>query len=90
MRSCNSRSQIEDLALDRDVERRQRLVGDDQRRLRGERPRDGDALALAAGEFVRIAVQRIRRQADLLDQIGGARAPLAAVADALDAQAARR
>ena len=53
--------QIEDLRADRDVERRDRLVADDQLRLDRERARDGDALALAAGEFVRIA--RVRSAA---------------------------
>ena len=45
--------QVEDLGLDRDVERRDGLVGDDQLRVQGERPGDADALALAAGELVR-------------------------------------
>ena len=39
--------QVQDLGLDRDVERRDRLVGDDQRGLQRQRPRDADALALA-------------------------------------------
>ena len=39
-----------------DVDARGRLVGDDHRRPRGERPRDGDALALAGGEQVGEAV----------------------------------
>ena len=38
-----------------DVERRHRFVGDDDIRDEGERPRDDDALPLAAGEGVRIA-----------------------------------
>ena len=45
--------QVDDLRLDRDVERRDRLVADDEVRLRRERARNADALALAAGEFVR-------------------------------------
>ena len=47
--------QFEDLRLQHDVERRRRLVGDQQLRL--ERAGDGDdhALALAARQFVRIA-----------------------------------
>ena len=48
--------QVEDLRLHRDVERRGRLVADDQLRLHRQRARDGDALALAAGELVRIAL----------------------------------
>ena len=56
--------QVDDLRLDVDVERRDRLVGDDEVRLDRERARDGDALALAAGEFVRVALARRARQAD--------------------------
>ena len=58
--------QVQHLRLHGDVERRDRLVGDDELRLEGERAGDADALALAAGEFVRIAVHRVRRQADAL------------------------
>ena len=54
--ATRSRDQVEDLALDGDVERGGRLVGDQQVGLAGERHRDGDALALAAGELVRIGV----------------------------------
>ena len=47
--------QVQHLRLDRDVERRDRLVGDDHSRLEHQRARDRDALALAAREHVRIA-----------------------------------
>jgi hypothetical protein len=57
--------QVEDLALDRDVERRQRFVCHDQHGVGRQRAGNGDALTLTAGEFVRIAVQCIRRQANL-------------------------
>ena len=46
--------QIDDLRLHRDVERRDGLVADDERRLEREGARQPDALALAAAEFVRI------------------------------------
>ena len=46
----------QDARLDRDVERRQDLVAEQQRRLGDEAARDGDALALAARQFVRKAV----------------------------------
>ena len=52
---CRSTSRFSDLRLDRDVERRDRLVGDDELRLQDERARDADALALAARELVRVA-----------------------------------
>ena len=47
--------QVEHLRLDRDVERRDRLVADEELRLHRERPGDADAGALAAGELVRVA-----------------------------------
>ena len=49
--------QVEDLRLDGHVERGGRLVGDQQRRIAGERGRDHHALAHAAGELVRIVVE---------------------------------
>ena len=51
--------QVEDLRLDRDVEGRDRLVGDDQAGLEGEGPGQSDALALAAGELVGVEVARV-------------------------------
>ena len=50
------RQELEDLRLDRDVERGGRLVGDHQRRAAGERHGDHHALAHAAGHLVRIVV----------------------------------
>ena len=71
-RSATSVAQeIEDLRLDRDVQRCRRLVGDQQLRLARERHRDHRALAHAARELVRIVLQpRSRaRDADLLEQL---------------------
>ena len=67
--------QVEDLRLDRHVERGRRLVGDEQLRLARERHRDHRALAHAAGELVRIVLQpRLRvRDPDLVEQLGSAR-----------------
>ena len=48
-------SRLDDLRLDRDVERRHRLVADDQIGIDGQRAGDADTLALPAGELVRIA-----------------------------------
>ena len=61
--------QVDDLRLDRDVERRDRLVGDDQLRVQRERAGDADPLALAARELVRVAVDVVGRQADDLEQL---------------------
>ena len=55
--------QVDDLRLHRNVQRRHRLVADDQVGAGRQRARDADALALAAGEFVRIAADRVARQA---------------------------
>ena len=60
--------QVEDRRLHRDVERRDGLVGDQQRRLHGEGAREADALALPAGELVRVAMPELGPQADLLEE----------------------
>ena len=65
--------QVDDLRLDRDVERRDRLVGDDEARLDGERAGDADALPLPAGELVRIAPRVLGREADQREQLGDPR-----------------
>ena len=64
--------QIQDLRLDRHVERRDRLVGDDEIRVRGERARDADALLLSAGELVRIAVDEPLAEPDGRHQLANA------------------
>ena len=56
--------QVDDLRLDRDVQRRDRLVADDEVRVQRERAGDADPLALAAGELVRVAVAASRGQPD--------------------------
>ena len=61
--------QIQHLGLDADVERRDRFVADDELGAGGERPGDADALALAAGEFVRVAAEVIRGEADFAEQL---------------------
>ena len=65
-RFCEVEQQVEDLAAERDVERRGRLVGDDDARVERDGAGDADALALAAGEGVRIALHRRRIEADQL------------------------
>ena len=67
--------QLEDLRLDGDVERRRRLVGDQQVGLVGERHGDHDALALAARELVREGVEALLglADADLVQQLEHAR-----------------
>ena len=52
-----ARDQVQDLGLDRDVERRGGLVGDHERGLAGERHGDHRPLAHAARELVRVVVE---------------------------------
>ena len=61
--------QVDDLGLDRDIEGGDRLVGDDQLRVRRQGPGDPDPLALAAGELVRVAVGVLGREPDALEQL---------------------
>ena len=61
--------EVQHLGLDRDVERGDRLVGDDQLRPQRQRPGDPDPLPLAAGEFVREAVVVLRGEADGLEEL---------------------
>src|SRR6185503_11321792 len=60
--------QVEDLALDRHVQRRDRFVGDHELGLQGQRAGDADALPLATGEFVRVAIEQVGRESDRLQQ----------------------
>ena len=60
---------VQDLRAHGDVEHRDRLVADDPGRLEHERRGDRHALALAAGELVRVAVgEARRREPDLLER----------------------
>src|SRR5438876_152501 len=53
VRALQLEQELEDLSLDRDVERGQGLVGDEEVRLHGQRAGDADALALPARELPR-------------------------------------
>src|SRR3546814_1654260 len=65
--------QVQDLRLHRDVERRGRLVANQELRVAGQSAGDGDALALPAGELVRELRAVRRRQPHLLKQLADAR-----------------
>ena len=82
--------QVDHLRLHRDVERRHRLVADDQLRVQRQRAGDAEALALAAGELVRILGRRLRAQADLGEQPLHALAPLGCASCRRSCAAARR
>ena len=62
---------LDDLRLDRHVERRRRLVGDQDARVVGDRHRDHRALAHAAGELVRVLIDAPLGEghADQLEQL---------------------
>ena len=60
--------QVDHLGLDRDVERRDRLVADDQLGADRERARDAEPLALAARELVRVVAHLLGPEADPLEQ----------------------
>ena len=70
--------QVDHLRLDRHVERGHRLVADDELGAHRQRARDADALALAAGELVRVAPHVVGAQADGLEQLDDAILELAA------------
>ena len=57
--------QIDDLRLDGNVQGRNRLIANHQLRIDGKGAGDTDALALSAGEFVRIALKIVIPQAAL-------------------------
>ena len=55
--------QVDDLCLDGDVQRRDRLVGDDERRVERQCAGEADALTLSSAELVRIAREMVRVEA---------------------------
>ena len=63
------RQQVQDLRLHRDVERRSRLVAHHDARPQHEGARNGDALALAAGQFGGETIAHLARQADTLQHL---------------------
>ena len=64
--------QVDYLRLDGHVQRGNGLVADYEVRVERQRAGDADALPLAAGELVRILLQVVFVQADLLDELAGA------------------
>jgi len=80
--------QVEDLRLDGHVQRRRRLIGDDQRRTTGQGHRDHDALAHAPRNFKGIQARDALRigQSHTAQQCCGAAVRLPAVGQAVRAQ----
>jgi hypothetical protein len=64
--------EVEQLRLDRYVERRRRLVEDDERRIGDQGSRDADALALTARQLVRVAPRHVRLETDELEDLADA------------------
>ncbi len=69
--------EVDDLGLGGHVQRAHRFVAHEEPGPGGERPGDGDPLALTSGEFVRSPVQGVAAQADLVEELGH---PLVALA----------
>ena len=78
--------QVDDLRLNRDVERGDRLVADEELRVQCERARKADALALPARELVRIPVRGVLGQADGRQELVDAGFRLAPGRDPVHAQ----
>ena len=76
--------QIEDLRLHRNIERRGRLVADDELGFGGQRARDRDPLPLAAGKFMRIFPAVVGVQADQAQQFADARLDVALALDQVE------
>ena len=89
MRLLHLANEPQDLFLHRHVERRCRLVGDDDLGLERESRGDQDALAHAAGQLVRIGAQHALRVSDMHfgEQFERARVRLARVHSAAEPQA---
>lgn len=66
--ALDPRQQVEHGAADRHVERRGRLVQDEDRRLDRERAGDGDALTLTTAEAAGVAVHELRGETYLLEE----------------------
>ena len=66
---------VDDLRLDRHVQRGDRLVADDEVRVDRERAGDADALALAAGKFVGVAGGMLGVEADIAHELENALLP---------------
>ena len=61
--------QVDHLRLDRDIERGDRFVANEELRLHGKRAGDADAAALAARKLMRIAAAEIGIEADALQHL---------------------
>jgi hypothetical protein len=67
--------EVDDLGLNGNVQGADRLITDKQFRLNSQSPRDSNALALAAAEFMGVALRVDRVEADRPEQFGDSRLP---------------
>jgi hypothetical protein len=95
--SLQVEQKVQHLRLDRLVEGRHGLVEDDEARLERERAGDVDALALTAGELVRVALgEAARLQPDPVQEVAragdglAARDPCTCGPNAIEASTVRR
>ncbi len=75
--------QVQNLCLNGNIQRRNRLIGNDQRGPGNQRACNGNALTLAAGKLMRIFFRRSLWQADGLQHFGHAVVALAGARAAL-------
>jgi hypothetical protein len=68
--------EVDDLSLDRDVERRDGLVADDELWVQRQCASEADPLALAAGELVWVPIDCVARQAHDLEELSDPQCPL--------------
>ncbi len=78
--------QIDHLRLHRNVERRHKLIGNDDVGLDSKRPGNADALALAARKLMRITTRSILRQAHEFQELGDAAGNIGGRSHLVDAQ----
>jgi hypothetical protein len=64
--------EVQDLRLNRNIQCRHWLVGDDQPRLDGQGAREANPLSLAARELVRVELKRSARKAHFVQQLSDA------------------
>jgi hypothetical protein len=73
--------QVDDLGLNRDIQRRDRLIADDEVWIRCNRAGDSDPLALTAGELVRLARRVGRVEANAFQNVANSVVDLTAARD---------
>ena len=86
MRFAKLPDQLEDPGLDGDVECARRLVEDEHPRLHGERASDGDPLALAARQLMRVAAVVFTVEPHLRQQVRHASGHVGSLDDAMGAK----